>query len=825
LTIVGNNIFGELASTKTVAHTIIFSSSSTTTIGKWSVTGTAGNLVTISPSTAATQYFISIAGPANTGIDYLSISYCAISGTSSGELYAGANSTNGAGNSGALFFTATPTPRTLYWRGGTGNWSDTTKWATTSGGAGPAAIPTSLDAVIFNSASNATAYVATIDIGITIARCASFNMAGPGSGNVTLAGSVSIAFHGNVTFAATGITRTYTGAMSWAGNGSYTFNTNGLALASSCTVNGIGSTWTLGFNTNIGALSTFIVTYGSFSTSASNYSITAGTFSSNNSNIRTINLNGSTLTLGSSGPFQVTSTNLTFNAGTSTITMDASAPTFSGGGQTFYNVTFNQPTGLTATINGTNTFTANLTFTGRTTVGISSASFAANQTINGTLVVSAGSGGAFRNFLASDTIGTSRTLTCAAVSLTDADFRDIILAGVAAGSGGTRLGNCQGTSGITFDAAKTVYYRQTGANSWGTANPGSWSLTNGGAFDATAFPLAQDTAIFPATTYPANNSTTTINANYNIGTIDMSARTTSSNTMTLQTSTNTPTVYGNWINGTGTTLLGSGRITYAGRGAQTIRSEGKTFTQPTTINSLGGSVTLQDSWVTSSGTTNSNPECLAGTFDANGYNVTNAGTGTFSAFSSAGALARTIAIGSGTWTFAGAGTTWSVSGSNVTVTGTGTISLTNAGAKIFGGGGISYSGITINQGGAGALTITGSNIFKTITNSYSATGATSISLGSTVQTLTNPWAATGASGNILTVSGTSAAAPATLIYTGTGLATDTAVNYLNISNVRAYDLLNEWYAGPNSTNSGSLGWYFAFSTLVSTILGNFFMFF
>ncbi len=104
------------------------------------------------------------------------------------------------------------------------------------------------------------------------------------------------------------------------------------------------------------------------------------------------------------------------------------------------------------------------------------------------------------------------------------------------------------------------------------------------------------------------------------------------------------------------------------------------------------------------------------------------------------------------------------------------------------------------------MTITGNNTFKTITNTYSATGATSIALGSTTQTLTDPWTATGAATRVLTVSGTSAAAPATLIFSGSGTAAN--VDYLSISNVRAYDLLNEWYAGANSTNNGSLGWYF-----------------
>jgi hypothetical protein len=275
--------------------------------------------------------------------------------------------------------------------------------------------------------------------------------------------------------------------------------------------------------------------------------------------------------------------------------------------------------------------------------------------------------------------------------------------------------------------------------------------------------------------------------------------------MTLATGTTTPAIYGNWINGTGTTLTGTGVITFAGRGSQTITSAGKTFTQRLIFNSPGGSTTLQDSF-----TSNGTGACIdlnAGTFDAGTYNITLSGATSVVGLSNS-TLARTMVIGSGLWTIAGATfVAWDASTTtNLTVTGTGTISLTSASAKTFTGGGISYSGITLNQGGAGALTISGNNTFKDITNTYSATGATSILLGNTTQTLTSPWTATGEAGRVLTVSGTSAASPGTLIFSGGGQAAN--VDYLAINNVRAYDLVDEWYAGANSTNSGSLGWYF-----------------
>jgi hypothetical protein len=220
-------------------------------------------------------------------------------------------------------------------------------------------------------------------------------------------------------------------------------------------------------------------------------------------------------------------------------------------------------------------------------------------------------------------------------------------------------------------------------------------------------------------------------------------------------------------------------------------------------NSPSGSVTLQDAF-TSNNSTATAITLTAGTFDANGYNVSL--TGAASGFNGSFSNTRTLAIGSGTWTIAGTGN-FSVGTAPVllTVTGTGTISLTSASAKTFTGGGISYSGITLDQGGAGALTISGNNTFKNITNTYSATAATNITIGTTTQTVTQ-FTGTGTSGKVLTIQGTSAASPGTLILT-TG--TVTTPDYLAITGVRAYNLSSTWFAGANSTNNGSLGWLFS----------------
>jgi hypothetical protein len=287
------------------------------------------------------------------------------------------------------------------------------------------------------------------------------------------------------------------------------------------------------------------------------------------------------------------------------------------------------------------------------------------------------------------------------------------------------------------------------------------------------FPLAQDTAVFPAATYPASSSTTTVNSDYQIGTIDMSLRT--SNTMTLSTGTTSPQIYGNWINGTGITLSGTGRITFAGRGSQTITSASRTFTQLFTIDTPSGSVALQDA-ATFSATSTSVLLLTAGTFDANGYNVSLSSTGN-TGISVSGTLIRTLAIGSATWTIAGISPWNAATTTNLTVTGTGTISLTSASAKTFTGGGIqTYP--TINQGGAGALTITGSNKFANITNTYSATGATSVLFAAGTTNIFTAFNLTGAVGNVCTLGSTSAS-QATLQKGST------------------------WFMGANSTDSGN----------------------
>jgi len=150
-------------------------------------------------------------------------------------------------------------------------------------------------------------------------------------------------------------------------------------------------------------------------------------------------------------------------------------------------------------------------------------------------------------------------------------------------------------------------------------------------------------------------------------------------------------------------------------------------------------------------------------------------------------------------------------------TGVGTISMTAATAKTFVGGGSTFN-CTLNQGGAGALTITGSNTFSNITNTRKSTSATSILFTAGTTSTFTDWNASGESTRLLTI-GSDTAASHTLTKASGTVSSD----FLSISRSTATGGAS-WYAGANSTDGGNnSGWIF--TAPPSTATGNFLVFF
>ena len=663
-----------------------------------------------------------------------------------------------------------------YWVGGTGSWdATTTHWSASSGGASGASVPTSADDVIFDTLSNATLYTVTLT---TAPVCRSVTVGAPTTGAVTVAGSAAWSIYGSMTLAATGVTWTTTSAITFAATTTgFTITTNGVSLGNAITLNGSGGGWTLGSAfTGSGA---WTLTQGAFATANFNLT-TSSTFASTGALTRSLTLGSSAiscLTWSAAG-----ATNLTLNAGTSTITITQAAGNFSGGGLTYYNVT--KASNGFAIGDANNTFNA-LTNTTVSAGGTSICSFAGNQTI-GTLTVN---GGANANARAS--IQTSSTLAGTQVTLTVAsfvtngyiDFRDINFQGAASPLTVSTSGDCGNNTNITLAAPKTVYWNLVAGGNWSTST--AWATSSGGTPALANFPLPQDTAIIENT---GLNSGAVIGlGSFSIGNLNVSTRTLP---MSFAGVGQTETIYGN-INFSSAVTAITGNFIFSGfNKTQTFTSGGVTFEGSITVNGLSTTVALDGALTL--GTTRGFTLAL-GTLNLASNNLT------CGSFSSTGALVRNITFGGGTMAVSGA--TFTASGTNLTTSGTGTISMTSASSKTFAGGGFSYP--TLNQGGAGALVITGANTFANITNTVQP--ATITFPASTITTVA-AFAVSGTAGNLITINSSSAGTQATMNYTGGNLIN---VNYLSIKDSNATPSL-KWYANTTSTNvSNNTGWNFS----------------
>jgi hypothetical protein len=528
------------------------------------------------------------------------------------------------------------------------------------------------------------------------------------------------------------------------------------------------------------------VTQGTFDTAG--YSVTANGVLSNSGSAKSILFNNSTLTLSSATALapaiQFTNTaQLTFNAGTSQINITQSSNGYleTSAAQTFYNVSFTgSSTGIRGIIGaGTNTFN-NLTLTASAT-GLSQLQIVANQTVNGTFTC-AGSSAIQRGFIYSSTIGTARTITAAAISANDCDFRDITIAGAAAGSSPTRAGDCGGNSGITFPAAKTVYWNLTGTQNW---NATAWATTSSGTPAVNNFPLAQDTATF---TDSGAATTVALALTYNIGALDASTRT-SAVTLNHNTASNR---YGSYTLGSGVTVSGSSSQTFSGSGTMVFTSAGKSIPFEITVDAPGGTFRLGDAL-----TANQPIFHTRGTFDALIYNVTT------TLFLSNNSNTRTLMMGSGLWTLADSGTgsfsPWTLSATGLTFDkGTANIlfSSTTASARAFQGASLSYNKFTLGGAtGSSTTSITGTNSFTEL--------ASIKPVAHTVQFAANQgtidtWSITGTAGNVVTVNSSAGGTRRTFNLTNASV----GIDYLSVTDI-GVNQTSRFYVGANSTDGGN----------------------
>ena len=673
-----------------------------------------------------------------------------------------------------------------YWVGGSGTWNNvsTTNWSTTSGGPNGASPPVAGDDVFFNSASNGTSYTVGMVSGTYAYR--NITIAGPLTGTVSFSTGPSATHNisGSVAVAASGVASL--GNNLW-GSVNLTATTSGQTISlngntfSTVTFNGVGGAWTI--TTNGGSTFNTTLTAGTLNFDSVTWN-TGNDFISSNTNVRALNLGSATINVADDWTF-TTTTNLTFSAGTSTINMTGTgSAVFNGGGLTYNTVNFAPSgTGVTQDINGANTF-ANVGFLGPT--GSSSYNvyeFTANQIITGTLTAT-GASAIRRIFLRSTTITTTITLTAAAVALAHVDFQSITVTGAAVPATGTGLGDCGGNSGITFPAAKTVYWNLAGSQVWSATG---WATTPSGSPAIENFPLAQDTAVF---TNSGSAGTVTIQS-FNIGAVDASGRTTG---MILNYG-NAATFYGSHLWGSGTTPQGASNQTFSGRGTMTFNSAGAQMPFNLIVDCVTGTFLLGAALFVQVTISH-----LSGTFNTANFSLT-----VFS-FSTTGTSARTITLGTSTINLTGTGTVWNLGGSGLTVSGaSSTINLTSTSAtsRTMGlGSGVSYG--TINIGGATGTSTTTIDPTTTNITTLSSTKTVAHTILFTGSVTIANWTVTGTAGNVVTVNSSSVGTQRTITYTGSRINLD----YMSFQNINfSYTLgaANPYlvYAGANSVNGGN----------------------
>lgn len=273
--------------------------------------------------------------------------------------------------------------------------------------------------------------------------------------------------YGNLTVSAAMTWASGTATTTFSGtSGTQTITTNGVACNSPFTVDGVGGTVLLAGNFSMDGASarTLTLTNGTFN--ASNFNVTCGLFSSSNSNVRTVTMGSGTWTLTGTGTVWnfSTTTNLTYNVGTSTVIVtdtSASSKTLNFAGPTAFN-TLTIPSGgsgaiiFTATANRPIT-TLNITGPKTITFNTSGSYIVTNLNITG----SAGN----LVTMASNTPGTRFTLSVATglVQARYASIQDSLATGGATfvALNSTNAGN---NVGWNFTAGRTAASGRTSAS-------------------------------------------------------------------------------------------------------------------------------------------------------------------------------------------------------------------------------------------------------------------------------------------------------------------------------------------------------------------------
>lgn len=524
-----------------------------------------------------------------------------------------------------------------------------------------------------------------------------------------------------------------------------------------------------------------------------------------------------TLTLnGSAGPFLITSNGKVFqngtitvaasgnykladafqmNAATANLTVSAAGAVLDVNGK---DVTFGGTGTTTITGPGITGAFGNFSRTGGAALAGTLALTNQDLTVNGTFSAT-GSASYRRLRIFSNTVGTARTISCAAFSGTDADFTDITITGAAAPVSGTRLGDATGNTGINFAAPSLKYWV---GNTGSTGGPAVWATVSGGAAGANNYPLPQDTAVFDANSFSANGQTVTADAP-RLGSIDFSAITKTGITYTG----GNISYYGDVNFGNAGVAKGASSTSFVGRKVQLFTPSSGTWQSQ---------IAISQGTLLSAGTVKLLANCLTDTaaalntgyLDLNGFafecptSAIQATAGVKS--SAAGGIFRTNTTAATTAISISAGATFDRTGNNWKIEVAGN---TTNNRSLLPGGSTLPDVVFTNTTPGGNFIINGSGTVRSIQFTGGVSNTLFFASAATINFETSNCVPTGSAGNVVTIRSTAAGNHA-LNLIGGGVSTVVSRDFLTVQNSDATPA-GAWGAGHNSTDVGTnTGWNF-----------------
>ena len=640
------------------------------------------------------------------------------------------------------------------------NWSNTAIWSDTSGGKCGYSKPSSTNNVYPDA--NACPTVSTTVSVNEWAYCLSMDWTGATNSPTFSMPSNQLNLYGSLTWVS-GVNVLCYGPIWLVGTGSYTITTAGQQNWSFRT--GSSGTWTLQSNIYCSAVGQIVCNQGTLNTNG--YTVTSElAISIAGAGVKTLTLGASTVNCVG---WNYSGSNLTVTANTSTINITGTGQ-FAGGLIAAYNnINLN---GTAHTVSGAFTC-ANLSRTG-TAANTNTVTFTSGTTVTvtGTLTL-AGNSRANQLLCQSSTLGTAATISAAIVIVSNTDFMDITGAGAGSWnfSAQTDIGNCGGITGITFPAAVAQ----------------TWDNTTGSASNAAKWTSRVPLVGIDDVTIP----TTGITFTWDMPRMGKSI--TFSGTGTI-TQSQACSIYGSLALASGTYTHNSNAVYPRGRSNYTLTTGGLAIYY-LSIRAPGGVYTLQDAYTSSSGYV----DAVAGELDFNDQNAT-----ILRLEYNDTARARSVKLGNGTLTLVDTGNCIYAAAGNLTFDAEGStivISGSNATARSFIGGNLTYNNVTVQGTGNYALTITGNNTFNTFTVDTAAAAKTCTGTAGSIQTVSN-FVHLGT--NTLTINSTGGAW--TLVVTGTRRIGVDAVNMTNC----VASVLGKFYAGLNSIDGGgNTNWVFA----------------